>query len=367
MKTTAAVLYTHKNPLIIEELDLAAPQHGEVLVEIKAAGICHSDLSVLQGVFSMPPLPCVPGHEGAGIVREIGPGVDRVKVGDHVVLVWVPRCGQCYYCLHDQPYLCLLRDKTRAGAMPDGTHRLTKEGKPIFNMVGVGSFNRFNVISQTCLLPIDHDIPFEIAALVGCGVMTGVGAVINTARVRPGSSVAVLGIGGVGVNVIQGAVLAGATKIIAIDVLDSKLEIADRFGATHTINADSPDIQATVMELTGGIGVDYSFEMVGLARTAQLASSLIRRGGTTVFVGLSTIEEKLAMPIPELLVMEKKLLGCYYGSSNLNTDLITLLDLYKLGRLKVAELITARYTLEEINQGFDDLISGKNLRGVVLM
>ena len=184
---------------------------------------------------------------------------------------------------------------------------------------------------------------------------------------RPGSSVAVLGVGGVGVNVIQGAVLAGATKIIAIDMLDSKLEMAKRFGATQTINAGSADVQTTVMELTGGIGVDYSFEVVGTARTAQLAGSLIRRGGTTVFVGLSTIEEKLAMPIPELLVMEKKLLGCYYGSSNLNTDLITLLDLYKLGRLKVAELITARYTLEEINQGFDDLISGKNLRGVVLM
>lgn len=367
MKTTGAVLYEYNSPLVIEELDLEAPKQGEVLVEIKSAGICHSDLSVLTGVFTMPPLPCIPGHEGAGIVREVGPGVEKVKSGDHVLLLWVPTCGSCYYCLRGQPYLCQLRDQTRGGVMPDGTHRLTKGGRKIFNMVGVGTFNRFNVVSQNSILPIDSDIPFEIAALTGCGVMTGVGAVLNTAKVKPGDSVVLIGSGGVGINVIQGAVLAGATKIIAVDLLDSKLALAKHFGATHTINPGKENLEEKVLEITGGIGADFAFDVVGSPKLVKVATGLIRRGGSVVMVGLGPVDQKLDIPMTPLLVMEKSLLACYYGSSNLNTDLTTLLELYKIGRLNLDELITARYGLEDINQGFADLVAGKNLRGVVNM
>ncbi|MBU1274237.1 MAG: Zn-dependent alcohol dehydrogenase [Proteobacteria bacterium] len=367
MKTAAAVLYEYNTPLVIENLDLDAPRQGEVLVEMKAAGICHSDLSVLTGVFRMPPLPCVPGHEGAGIVREVGPGVEKVKPGDHVLILWVPACGVCYYCRHGQPYLCQLRDQTRGGVMLDGTHRLTKGSQKIFNMVGVGTFNRFNVVSQNSILPIEPDIPFEIAALTGCGVMTGVGAVLNTAKVKPGDSVVIIGSGGVGINVIQGAVLAGATKIIAVDLLDNKLALAKRFGATHTINPGKENLQEKVLEITKGIGADYAFDVVGSPKLVESALDLIRRGGKVVMVGMGPADQKLNIPMAPMLVMEKSLLGCYYGSSNLSTDLTTLLDLYKIGRLNLDGLITARYSLEDINQGFADLVSGKNLRGVVNM
>ncbi len=367
MKTKAAVLYEYKQPLVIDELDLEGPKQGEILVEVKAAGICHTDLSVMHGVLSVPPPPCVPGHEGAGIVREVGPGVENVRKGDHVLFIWVPRCGQCYYCQRNQPYLCVQRDLTRAGTMLDGTTRLTKDGKDIFSMTGLGTFKKHTVVSQHSVLHIDSSIPFEIAALTGCGVITGVGAVLNTANVQPGSSVAVVGIGGVGVNVIQGAVLAGATKIIAIDLLESKLQEALKMGATHTINAGKEDAKERVFEITDGFGADYAFDLVGGSRGAEIALSLIRRGGSSVIIAVPSIEQKAIVPLTEFVVTEKKLLGCYYGSSNLNIDLHTLMDLYALGRLKIEELISDRYALEDINQGFDDMVSGKNMRGVVVM
>ncbi|MCF8032322.1 MAG: Zn-dependent alcohol dehydrogenase [Desulfarculaceae bacterium] len=365
MKTSGAVLYEHNTPLVVEELELAPPRQGEVLVEIKAAGICHSDLSVLSGVFAMPPLPAVPGHEGAGIVREVGPGVDKVKPGDHVMLLWAPTCGGCFYCQHEQPYLCDFRDLTRGGLMPDGTYRLRKGDIDIHIMLGVGTFNHFNVVSQNSVLPIDKDVPFDVAALTGCGVITGVGAVLNTAKVKPGSSVVVIGCGGVGINVIQGAVLAGATRIIAVDLLDSKLEQAREFGATHTINSGAGGLVERVIELTKGRGADYAFDMVGSPQVVATAVELIRRGGKVILVGMGPADQKLDLPLAPLRAMEKSLLSCYYGSSDLCTDLTMLLDLYKIGRLNLDGLITQRYSLEQINQGFDDLKAGKNLRGVV--
>ncbi len=367
MKTKAAVLYEYKQPLVIGELDLDGPRQGEVLVEVMAAGICHTDLSVISGLYTVPAIPCVPGHEGAGIVREVGPGVENPKVGDHVLFLWVPRCGQCYYCQHDQPYLCELRNWTRAGTMLDGTTRLHKDGQDILNMTGLGTFKQFTVVPQQSTLPIHEDIPFEVAALTGCGVITGAGAVLNTAGVEAGSSVAVLGIGGVGINVIQGAVVAGATKIIAIDLLDSKLAEAVKMGATHTINAGKEDALEKAFEITGGIGADYAFDLVGGQRATETCLGLIRQGGSAVIIAVPGMEETAVVPLTPFIVTEKKLLACYYGSSNLNFDLNTLLDLYKLGRLKIEELISDRYSLEEINQGFDDLVSGKNMRGVVIM
>ena len=366
MKTKAAVVYEYKKPMVIEELELGGPNERELLVRYKAAGLCHSDLSVINGVLTLPPLPCVLGHEGAGVVQEVGRGVTRVKPGDHVLLMWVPVCGQCYYCLRGQPYLCVLKDTTRSGTMLDGTYRLKKGNQNIGKMVGVGSFSEYNVVNEESVLPIDPDIPFEVAAITGCAVVTGVGAVINKARVKPGSSVAVVGIGGVGLSVVQGALLASATKIIAIDILDNKLEFAKQFGATHVINASREDPVEKAMEATEGIGADYAFEALGKSETALTAFKLIRRGGYAVIVGVPALDDMLTLPLYELPLMEKSILGCYYGSDDIRIELKTLLDLYKNGRLKIDELITSRYSLEEINTGFKDLESGKNARGVVI-
>jgi len=366
MKTKAAVLETYGTPLVIDELELDGPREKEVLIEYKAAGLCHSDLSILKGILRMPPLPCVAGHEGAGVVKEVGPGVTRVKPDDHVLAMWVPTCGQCYYCLRGQPYLCAEKDKARAGTMLDGTYRLTRGGKNMQMMMGVGTFSQYNVLNELSVTPIDADIPFEVASITGCAVMTGVGAVLKKAKVAPGSSVAVIGIGGIGINVIQGAVLANATKIIAIDLLDNKLEWARQFGATHTINSSKEDPVEKVLALTGGIGADYAFEAIGLADTAVTTYKLVRRGGDAVFLGVPGMEVNVSLPQFQFPLMEKSALGSYYGSGNLRVDLITLLDLFKAGRLKLAELITSRYSLEDINTGFADMEAGKNIRGVIM-
>jgi S-(hydroxymethyl)glutathione dehydrogenase/alcohol dehydrogenase len=366
MKTKAAVLYEHGKPLVIDELELDSPKEREVSIEYRAAGLCHTDLSLINGVARMCPLPCVPGHEGAGVVREIGPAVTTVKPGDHVLLMWVPVCGRCYYCLRGQPYLCAEKDKNRGGAMPDGTYRLRKGPRTVHSMMGVGSFSEYNVAAETCVLSIDPSIPFDIAAIAGCGVITGVGAVINKAKVRPGNSVAVLGSGGVGLNVIQGAVLANATKIVAIDILDNKLELAKVFGATDVINASKEDPLKKALEITNGVGVDYAFEAVGSADTTQTAYQLIRRGGSVVIVGIPGLDAKLTLPLAEIAVMEKSILGSFYGSGDIRSELITLLELYKAGRINLENLITNRYRFEEINTGFNDLEAGKNARGVIM-
>lgn len=366
MKTKAAVLYEYGKPLVIDELELDPPREKEVLVRYKAAGLCHTDLSVINGVARIAPLPCIPGHEGSGVVQEVGPGVNKVKPGDHVLLMWVPVCGRCYYCLRDQPYLCAEKDKNRGGTMPDGTYRLRKGPQDIHSMMGVGCFSEYNVVTETCVLPIDPNIPFDITAIVGCGVITGVGAVINKAKVRPGSSVAVMGAGGVGLNVIQGAVMANATRILAIDILDNKLELAKVFGATHVINASREDPLKKALEITNGIGVDYAFEAIGSAETTLTAYKLIRRGGSVVVVGIPDLEANLTLPLAEIPVMEKSILGSFYGSGDIRIELITLLELYQAGRINLENLITNRYRLEEINDGFKDLEAGKNARGVII-
>jgi len=366
MKTKAAVLYEYGKPLVIDELELDSPREKEVLVRNKAAGICHTDLSLINGVSRISPLPCIPGHEGAGVIQEIGQRVTNVKPGDHVLLLWVPVCGTCYYCLRGQPYLCMEKDKTRGGAMTDGTYRLRKGSQDIHSMMGVGCFSEYNVVTERNVLPIDPSIPFNIAAVVGCGVITGVGAVINKAQVKPGSSVAVMGAGGVGLNVIQVAILANATKIVAIDILDNKLELAKLFGATHVINASREDPIEKVMEITEGIGVDYAFEVIGSAETTLTAYKLIRRGGYAVVVGVPGLDAKLTLPLAEIPVMEKSILGSFYGSGDIRIELMTLLELYKAGRIQLEQLITNRYRLEEINTGFKDLEAGKNARGVIV-
>ncbi len=366
MKAKAAILYEYKQPLRVEELDLDNPKEKEVLVEMKSAGLCHSDLSIMKGVLRMPPPPCILGHEGAGIIREVGPGVTKVKPGDHVMMVWVPSCGQCYYCRKGQPNICAEKDKTRVGTMLDGTYRLKKGTQNINMMMGVGTFSQYNTVSERSVLPISPKIPFEVAAVVGCSVMTGAGAVLKKAKVEPGSSVAVVGTGGVGLSVIMGAVLANATQIIAIDILDNKLDKAKQLGATHTINAKKEDPVKKVMEITGGIGADYSFEVLGTVETSLTTYRLIRRGGSAVILGIPDLEAKLSLPLYEIPLMEKSILGSYYGSGNLPVDLPMFLDLYQIGRLPLDKMITQRYRFEDINQGFADMEAGKNARGVVI-
>ena len=366
MKTKAALVYEYKKPLVLDELTLAPPQEREVLIQYRAAGLCHSDVSVRDGVFRMPPLPCVPGHEGAGVVLDVGRGVTRVKPGDHVLLMWVPVCGQCYYCLRGQHHLCADRDKTRLGRMLDGTARLTKGNQEIQSMLGVGAFSQFNVVSEQSVLPMDKDVPFDVAALFGCAVITGIGAVLNRAKIPPGSRVTVMGLGGVGLNVVQGAFLANATQIIALDRFPQKLALARQMGATHLIDVTRGDPVEQVKELTNGMGVDYAFEAVGNAETIATSYRFLRRGGTAVLVGIPDGEARFALPLQELIQFEKSVLGCYYGSGDIRLGLKTILDLYKEGRLKTDLMISHRYRLEEINAGLADMESGQNARGVIV-
>jgi len=366
MKTRAAVLYAYQAPLKIEEVDLAEPKEKEVLVRYKSAGLCHSDWSVINGVLQ-PPLPVVPGHEGAGVIEKIGPGVSSVQPGDHVVLLWVPVCGECYFCRRGETALCVLKDKTRSGRMMDDTYRMTTtEGQGIGKMGGVGSFSEYNVVNEENLLVIDKDIPFDVAAVAGCALITGVGAVLNKAKVRQGSSVAVVGVGGVGLNIIQGAVLAGAGQIIAVDLLDHKLDLAKQFGATDVINAADQDIVSKVMALTNQIGVDYAFEAIGNVATAETAFNLIRRGGHMIMVGIPAKDQKFCVSLAELPLMDKTISGSYYGSGDMTSDIINFLEMYKNGRILLDELITDRYSLEHINEGMHDLAAGKNARGVII-
>jgi S-(hydroxymethyl)glutathione dehydrogenase/alcohol dehydrogenase len=366
MKTRAAVLYDYQTPLKIQDVELDDPKEREVMVRFKSAGLCHSDLSVVNGVLK-PPTPIVPGHEGAGVVEKTGTGVSKVRAGDHVVLLWVPVCGQCYYCRRGETILCELKDKIRRGTMLDNTYRMRNErGQGIGKMGGVGSFSEYNVVNEENLLIIDKDIPFDAAAIAGCALITGLGAVLNKAKVEPGSTVAVVGSGGVGLNIIQACTLAKAGKIIAIDILEHKLDMAEQFGATHVINAASQDPVSKVMEITDKIGVDYAFEALGTVETAKKAFSLIRRGGQMIMVGIPSKDDEFCFSLAELPLMDKSISGSYYGSGDIAADIKAFLELYKSGSIKLDELITNRYSLDTINEGMRDLETGKNARGVIV-
>jgi NDMA-dependent alcohol dehydrogenase len=362
----AAVLYELKTPLKVEEVDLDPPKAGEVRVKIAANGVCHSDYSVIHGVLRSP-LPVVPGHEGAGVVEEVGPGVSLVKPGDHVVLSFAPYCGHCYYCSIGRPVLCdNMRFTMGKGTLLDGTCRLKKNGTPIHHMAGLSSFAQYAVVAETSCIKIPDDVPLDKACLVGCGVMTGVGAAINTAKVEPGSSAVVIGCGGVGLNVIQGCVLAGAATIIAVDLMDNKLEYAKQFGATHTINPSRQELVKTVRSLTDGRGADYAFEVIGLGKTIEQAYACARQGGTTVVVGAPSREDTVTIPASSLLT-EKVLRGSVYGSARPRVDMPRLIDLYMKKKLKLDELVTRTYSLDEVNEAMTALEKGEVARSVVVM
>ncbi|MES2391351.1 MAG: zinc-dependent alcohol dehydrogenase family protein [Acidobacteriota bacterium] len=370
MKTKAAVLYATDRPqpyassnaLVIEDLDIASPGSGCVLVEIAAAGLCHSDLSVING--SRPRvMPMLLGHEASGIVREVGPNVADFSPGDHVVFSFVPTCGRCLYCSTGRPALCEKGAAANlAGTLLDGRRYFTNTaGDSVHHHLGVSAFSQFTVTAAESLIKIDPEIPLQTAALFGCAVLTGVGAVINTARIEPGSTVAIFGMGGVGLSAILGAVLAGARSIIAVDTLSDKLELARKLGATETVLASGPDTVASIRDLSHG-GVDYAFECTGVEQVMTQAYDATRRGGTTIAVGLPAPQKRLSIPIVSLVAEERTVKGSYMGSAVPRRDIPRLLALHRAGRLPVELLLSGTIHLNQMNEAFDRLESGHAAR-----
>ena len=372
MKIKAAVLnemgapapYAQSKPLRIEEVELDPPGPGEILVKIAAAGLCHSDLSVIEG--NRPrPMPMALGHEAAGVVEELGAGVDDLKKGDHVVMVFVPSCGHCLPCSEGRPALCEPGAAANgAGTLLSGGKRLHRNGQDINHHLGVSGFADYAVISRRSCVKVDAELPLDEAALFGCAVLTGVGAVINTAKVPAGTTVAVVGLGGVGLSSILGAVASGASRVVAVDLSDEKLGLARQLGATDTFNAGSPNAVDEIREALKG-GVEYAFEMAGSVRALELAYKITRRGGTTVTAGLPNPTHTFALPPVNLVAEERTLKGSYIGTCVPVRDLPRYVDLYRRGKLPVDRLMSKHLKLEEINEGFDLLAQGKVVRQVV--
>ena len=361
----AAEPYAESRPLEIAELELDPPGPGELLVRVRAAGLCHSDLSVING--SRPRvMPMALGHEAAGEVVETGPGVSGSAAGDHVVLAFVPACGECEPCRAGRAALCEPgAAANHAGTLLSGEHRLaTPEGEAINHHLGVSAFSDHIVVSEASAVKVDPELPFEIAALFGCAVLTGVGAAVNAARIEPGQRVAVFGLGGVGLYALLGAVLQGAGTIVAVDVVADKLELARELGATDTIEA-GPGAVAAIRELTAG-GADHAIETVGSARVLTDAYDATRRGGTTTTVGLPDPSQMLSIPAVSLVAEERVLRGSYLGSSVPARDLPKFIDLHRQGKLRVERLLTHRIALDEINEGFDRLARGEAVRQAVI-
>jgi Zn-dependent alcohol dehydrogenase len=362
-KAQAALCRENHKPVVIEQISVDAPGRGEATVKLGACGVCHSDLSAINGTIALP-LPLVLGHEGAGVVEEVGEGVSGLAKGDHVIFSFIYMCGKCRFCVAGRPVLCLEQGKALTTPLA-GTPRVhDAAGKPLNIFSGCGSMAEYATVSAENLIKVDPRIPLDVAALVGCGVTTGVGAVFNTAKVAPGSSVAVFGCGGVGLSVIQGAVIAGAERIIAIDKLPAKLEMAKSFGATATILYNE-DPTKELKKMTSG-GPDYAFECVGSGELAGAAYRAIRRGGLAVVVGVAKPSESTSVRTMTLPFEEKTLTGSYFGSCVPRVDFPRMLSLYLAGRLKLAELITRRYSIAEAPQAFADLEAGRNARGVIV-
>ncbi len=373
MKIRAAVIhemqkprpYATSKPLVIEELELDPPGPGEILVRIRAAGLCHSDLSTINGDRPRQ-MPMVLGHEAAGEVVELGPAVRDMAVGDHVIMVFVPNCGHCLPCMEGRPALCEPGFKANgAGTLLSGATRLKLRGKQVFHHVGVSAFADYAVVARESVVRIDKTLPFEEAALFGCAVITGAGAVINTAKVPPGSTVAVVGLGGVGLMSLLAAKLSGVMTTVAIDMLDDKLKLAKQLGATHTVNAGDPRCVEIVKDLTQG-GVDFAFEMASSVKALELAYKVTRRGGTTVTASLPHPSHTMALPGANLVAEERTVKGSYVGSCVPARDIPRFISLYQQGLLPVDRLLSERIGLADINAGFDKLADGGTVRQILI-
>lgn len=373
MKMRAAVLYqqglprpyAESLPLAIEEVELDPPGPGEVLIEIAAAGLCHSDLSTIEGLRPRK-VPAVLGHEGAGIVRETGEGVRGLARGNHVVAVFVASCGSCRFCAAGRPNLCQVSWKARAeGTLQSGARRLHHEASELFHYTGLSTFAQYAVVAENSLVRIDADVPLDIAAIFGCAVITGVGAVLNTARVPVGASVAVLGLGGVGLSALMAAAAGGAWPLVAVDVHDDKLALAASLGASHTVNAGDADCVAQVQEITSG-GADFAFEMAGTIPAMETAYAMTARGGTTVSAGLPDPRKTFAYAHAPMVSDERTIKGSYMGSCVPRRDIPRFVDLYRAGRLPVDRLRSGDLGFDALNAGFDRLSDGHVVRQTLI-
>jgi S-(hydroxymethyl)glutathione dehydrogenase/alcohol dehydrogenase len=363
MQANAAVLYEAKKPLVVEEVELLEPGPHEVQVRWVANGVCHSDLHVMTGDYPHP-LPVILGHEAAGVVEKIGPGVETVTPGDHVCSSYIPSCGRCWYCIGGQPTMCALRDKPR-WFMLDGTSRFRKNGQPLHHFLQVAGYATHTVLPEQSVIPIRKDAPLDLACLVSCGVLAGAGPVFNRAKVPPGASVAVFGCGGVGLNTIQAARMVGAGKIIAVDVNKQKLTWAEEFGATHAVDASTEDPVARVHAISGMGGVDFAFEVVGTQKTIEQALASTHRGGTCVVVGVSPAGTRLSID-PGMLLQQRVLTGTSFGGGHQRTDVPLLLDLFMDGKYQLKELVSRRLPLGELNHAFDLMKQGEVKRSVIV-
>jgi S-(hydroxymethyl)glutathione dehydrogenase/alcohol dehydrogenase len=367
MKTRAAVAFEAGKPLEIVEVDLAGPKEGEVLVEIKATGVCHTDAFTLSGDDPEGLFPAILGHEGAGVVVDVGPGVKSLKKGDHVIPLYTPECRQCKFCLSGKTNLCqAIRATQGQGLMPDGTSRFSYKGQMVRHYMGTSTFANFTVVPEIALARIREDAPFDKVCYIGCGVTTGIGAVINTAKVTPGSNVAVFGLGGIGLNVVQGARIAGADKIIGIDLNPGRVALAKKFGMTHFINpTEVKDIVAAITELTDG-GVDYSFECIGNVKVMRQALECCHKGwGESVIIGVAGAGQEIATR-PFQLVTGRVWKGSAFGGARGRTDVPKIVDWYMDGKINIDDLITHVMPLEDINKAFHLMHHGESIRSVVV-
>lgn len=365
-KSRAVIARDKSGQVVVEDIWVDPPRHGEVMIKMEACGVCHSDLSTATGIIPLP-APIVLGHEGAGRVVQVGDGVQNLAVGDRVITSFVSMCGHCRYCTTGRPQLCEQNART-AFTLPDGSVRTyDKNGQPLNVFCGCGVMAEYATLHTDNVIKVDQSgVSAECCALVSCGVMTGMGAVINTAKLRPGSIAVVFGAGGVGLNAIQACVISGAAMVVAVDRNEQKLELARLFGATHVVNAaQDENLVKTLKKLTGG-GADYAFECVGLGSVVAQAYSVLRKGGTAVAVGVSSTQDATTLKTLTLSLEEKTLTGSYYGSARPREDFPRLLSLYRGGRLKLDELITHRYALDDAPQAFEDLAQGRNARGMIV-
>ncbi|MEE3327163.1 MAG: S-(hydroxymethyl)glutathione dehydrogenase/class III alcohol dehydrogenase [Myxococcota bacterium] len=367
MKVRAAIAVESGHPLVVDQIDLEGPKQGECLVRLAATGVCHTDAFTLSGDDPEGLFPAVLGHEGAGVVEEVGPGVTSLSVGDHVIPLYTPECRQCKFCLSGKTNLCgAIRDTQGQGLMPDGTSRISYKGSKIHHYMGTSTFAEYTVVPEIALAKVREDAPLDKVCLLGCGVTTGIGAVLHTAKVEPGSSVAVFGLGGIGLAVIQGAVMAGAERIIAVDLNEKKFPLARQFGATDEINPGSvDDVEAAIIELTDG-GVDYSFECIGNVETMGTALRCCHKGwGESIIIGVAGAGQEIHAR-PFLLVTGRSWRGTAFGGTKGRTQLPGFVDRYMGGRIKLDEMVSRNLPLEEINDAFDLMHDGEVIRSVVL-